>query len=84
MVPNDFELAFNTGLRKKAEQILADKSLPLSLPENRELLIRELQIHQIELELQNEELRLTQLQLEISCQRAGSKSCSVAIEIISV
>ena len=53
-------------LRKRAEEALANSSAPnveaAALDDVRKLL-SELQIHQIELEMQNEELRATQLQL---------------------
>ena len=52
-------------LRHRAEALLQEKPQALSniLPEDIQSLIHELQVHQIELEMQNEELRRTQLQL---------------------
>ncbi|RJQ43350.1 MAG: PAS domain-containing sensor histidine kinase [Nitrospiraceae bacterium] len=55
-------------LRKKAEKKLRDKqdSLQDLSVEDTLALIHELQVHQIELEMQNEELRNTQIELERS------------------
>ena len=52
-------------LRRRAELAVAEKSLGISdisalSPEEVRQLIHELQVHQIELEMQNEELRRTQ------------------------
>ena len=53
------------ALRQSAEALLHDKSQALSNipPEDIQQLVHELQVHQIELEMQNEELRQTQSQL---------------------
>lgn len=54
-------------LRKKAEKILKNKLSKLNLPPNEADLLRlvhELEVHQIELELQNEELKLAREQAE--------------------
>ncbi len=53
------------ALRRRAEALLHEKLQALSKipPEDIQQLIRELQVHQIELEMQNEELRRVQLQL---------------------
>lgn len=67
-------IGMSTGddLRKKAEaQIVANEESirdPLSLVEANRLL-HELQVHQIELEMQNDELRRTQTELEESRER---------------
>ena len=58
-------------LRRRAELAAAEKSLGISdvsalSPEKIRELIHELQVHQIELEMQNEELRRTQQELEAS------------------
>ncbi|MDM8549062.1 ATP-binding protein [Desulfobacterales bacterium HSG2] len=50
-------------LRRKAEEFL-DKNPEEMLPENVKNLVEELNIHQIELEIQNEELRRIQRELE--------------------
>ena len=58
-------------LRKKAETALKTTSTQLkkmSLPETQHL-VHELQVHQIELEMQNEELRRTQLDLQFARDR---------------
>ncbi len=55
-----------SGLRKRAEKILdadSDDIVKTQSPEETRKLVQELHIHQIELEMQNEELRRTQLEL---------------------
>ena len=56
------------SLRKKAEKKLQNQSTDQDTlsPEQAQSLLHELQVHQIELEMQNEELRRAQLELEIS------------------
>ena len=57
----------NAILRREAEAKLKDWYLPDDVPaEDAKRLIQELRVHQIELEMQNEELRKTQAQLEES------------------
>jgi PAS domain S-box-containing protein len=55
-------------LRKRAEQILAEQSAILDEAPAREFaqVLHELHVHQIELEMQNDELRRAQLELEAS------------------
>jgi PAS domain S-box-containing protein len=55
-------------LRKRAEGQLKDRSIGQGdiSPEQAQGLLHELQVHQIELEMQNEELRRAQVELEIS------------------
>lgn len=61
-----------TNLRQQAEQVIQGKSphlsedLNLLLPEEQQQLLYELQLHQVELEIQNESLRQTQENLESS------------------
>ncbi len=58
-------------LRKKAEKILAKRTdVPHKIvPGDLEELIHELEVHQIELEMQNDELRKAQTEIEISRSR---------------
>lgn len=56
-------------LRTKAEERLAHASDDISLPRSAEEMLHELQVHQIELEMQNEELRRAQLALEMARDR---------------
>ncbi|MDO8737673.1 PAS domain S-box protein, partial [Candidatus Deferrimicrobium sp.] len=55
-------------LRRRAEELLRGKPAALSVlpPEEAGRLLHELQVHQIELEMQNDELRKAQLELEAS------------------
>ncbi len=57
-----------TDLRRRAEEAALDQPLVLAdlSAEDVQRLFQELQVHQIELEMQNDELRRTQLELEIS------------------
>ena len=57
-----------SGMRKRAEEVLCRRSEDLqTLPgEDIKTLIHELQVHQIELDMQNDELRKTQAELEES------------------
>ena len=61
----------DTTLRREAERTLKSSMLPPEeMPtEDAQRLIHELRVHQIELEMQNEELRRTQNELEISRSR---------------
>jgi len=56
-------------LRQDAEAALARRSPNQALPQHADASLHELQVHQIELEMQNETLRLAQLALEDSRQR---------------
>ncbi len=53
-------------LQKKADEVLKIQLNPINNDQSKDELIQELNTHQIELELQNEELRKTQLSLEDS------------------
>ncbi|VVB88747.1 Chemotaxis protein CheY [uncultured archaeon] len=57
--------------RKQAEELLQGKTenLQESFAEDTQNLVHELKMHQIELEMQNEELHRTQKKLEDSCKR---------------
>ena len=58
-----------TEQRLRAEERLREKAAELHSPqteEDRERVVHELEVHQIELEMQNEELRRTQQELEVS------------------
>ena len=58
-----------TQLRQEAEAQLARAPAPDGPPRPAEELLHELQVHQIELEMQNEQLRQSQLELEKSRDR---------------
>jgi len=61
----------SVDLRKRAEERLQKQPANLGVlaPQDSWLLLHELQVHQIELEMQNEELRRTQVELEASRAR---------------
>ncbi|HUV98865.1 MAG TPA: PAS domain S-box protein [Gallionella sp.] len=59
----------NSTLRAEAEARLAGAQPPEALALSAEVMLHELQVHQIELEMQNEELRRMQLTLEESRDR---------------
>ena len=65
------ELEKSETLRKQAERALRDQSVDLQNLPSRDIwsLVHELQVHQTELEMQNEELRRTQSELEESRNR---------------
>jgi two-component system, chemotaxis family, sensor kinase Cph1 len=56
-------------LREKAEKLLSQKIKGLNIPPDVNELIHELEVHQIELEMQNDELIRTQLELQTSQNR---------------
>jgi PAS domain S-box-containing protein len=51
------------------KMVLSDKNMLLESPEAMQKIVHQLQVHQIELEMQNEELRRTQFELETTRQR---------------
>ena len=69
----EFDIIKKTGtnakIRAQAEELLADKIKDLNIPDAVNELIHELQVHQIELEIQNEELKRYQSQLQTSKNR---------------
>ncbi len=65
----DKNLSAASTMRSQAEQRLHDRALeqlPLKTEDERQRLFHELQVHQIELEMQNDELRRAQEELEFS------------------
>ena len=66
MTPN-FQPPTPAEIRKRAEAVVRAKtdSTPDNLtPEARRMILHELRVHQVQLEMQNEEMRLSQLELE--------------------
>ena len=65
---NTDPLTHAAALRQQAEAAAAAKPAPLTAlePAEAQRMLHELQVHQIELEMQNEELRHTQAELEVS------------------
>jgi PAS domain S-box-containing protein len=61
--PEETQLAAAAGLRQRAQERLALRKPPASPPPSDAEAIHELQVHQTELELQNEELRRAQAEL---------------------
>jgi PAS domain S-box-containing protein len=65
MVPTDkSKTKNNTALRKHAEKLLSERPRTERHPDDILKLVHELEVHQIELEMQNEELRRAQLAAE--------------------
>jgi len=71
MAENDAIQKDSTDLRQACGGSLAEtiRRLGALAPQESWLLLHELQVHQIELEMQNEELRRTQIELEASRAR---------------
>ena len=67
MVKSREEEEKSTGLRQKAKNLLLNGYKPPTIPADES--IEELQVHQIELKMQNEELRLAQKELNIERTR---------------
>src|SRR5271157_6615787 len=70
-VPDDTSRSrSNILLRDKAEKRLSEKpGTKLSHPDEPLALVQELEVHQLELEMQNEELRRAQLEIETSREK---------------
>lgn len=60
-----------TGLRRQAEELLraTNRDVEAMPVKDVQQLVHELQVHQIELEMQNDELRRTQMELEVASDR---------------
>lgn len=74
MAPNKTNTIVDKDLRKRAEEGLASEmpSFQKMSREEAQTLIHELQVHQIELEMQNDELRQARAELEESRERYSS------------
>ena len=74
--PPDNNSKARRGLRERAEAAweARHRDLAATSPEDLARVIHDLEVHQIELELQNEELRLTQIELEESRQQFSDLS----------
>jgi PAS domain S-box-containing protein len=59
----------SSGPRKRAENILTEKGVASISPADAERLVQELQMHQIELEMQNEELKRAQTEIAESREK---------------
>src|SRR5262249_11118835 len=57
------------AIRARAEQIVRLKRAEFDTTEDMRRFLQEIEVHQIELELQNEELRSIQADLEAACER---------------
>ncbi|MGI4834143.1 MAG: hypothetical protein ACRYFK_11850 [Janthinobacterium lividum] len=62
----DPQLALQTLRRRAEQQRLSDEVLPLDTPLEAHRLVEELQTHQVELEMQYEELLVAQTSAELS------------------
>ncbi len=70
-VKDNNRLVYAAELRKRAEEIARKKALalPKSISPNTQKIIQELRVHQIELEMQNEELLRSQVKLDAERER---------------
>src|SRR5665648_846302 len=71
MSKNNQKSEEKTDIRRQAEEMLKGKSTDLEMlsVDDAQSLVHELQVHQIELEMQNEELRRAQSELEDALNR---------------
>ncbi len=71
MSKDNNRLEYAAGLRKASEEIarMETRALPKSISPNTQKIIQELHVHQIELEMQNDELRRSQVRLDAERER---------------
>jgi len=80
---DEYQLTAATDLRRKAEELLQAKAVQELPPRNEDetkRLLHELQVHQIELEMQNAELSRSRDALEAALERKGDRGGFAPLE----